>query len=261
MPNIFLSHNSKDKAIVEPIALKLAQIYGKDSVFYDSWSIQPGDGIIEQMNSGLFKCDFFLFFVSKNSLQSNMVKLEWQNALLKATKNQIKLIPVKLDDCLMPQILLQTLYIDIYGKGLEYGFKQIVDVINGQNVFREQYQTYENMRAIARKKENGLDIEIAAITYFEPISRFLILIDCNPSDISIICTSDSSRTVNRFNGIRLNNGLICNALYEEVSRGLTPGFPYRVVINRKDKKPFKCYGIMRAISDQEYHMIPFEIQE
>lgn len=74
---IFISHTAKDKAIVEPIALRLAQVYGQNNVFYDSWSIQPGDGIIDKMNEGLTNCKFFFFFVSKNSLQSNMVKLEW----------------------------------------------------------------------------------------------------------------------------------------------------------------------------------------
>ena len=50
---IFISHTAKDKTIVEPIALRLAQVYGQNNVFYDSWSIQPGDGIIDKMNEGL----------------------------------------------------------------------------------------------------------------------------------------------------------------------------------------------------------------
>lgn len=62
---IFISHTAKDKAIVEPIALRLAQVYGQNNVFYDSWSIQPGDGIIDKMNEGLTNCKFFFFFVSK----------------------------------------------------------------------------------------------------------------------------------------------------------------------------------------------------
>lgn len=39
---IFLSHNWKDKPVVEQIALRLRNIYGQNNVFYDSWSIQPG---------------------------------------------------------------------------------------------------------------------------------------------------------------------------------------------------------------------------
>jgi hypothetical protein len=42
-----------DKPVVEPIAQKLAQVYGQDNLFYDSWSVQPGDGIIDRMNQGL----------------------------------------------------------------------------------------------------------------------------------------------------------------------------------------------------------------
>ncbi len=258
MPNIFISHNRMDKAIVEPIAIRLAKIYGQDSVFYDSWSIQPGDGIIDKMNSGLFQCDYFFVFVSKNSLQSKMVQLEWQNALLKATNGLVKLVPVKLDDCLMPAILMQTLYVDIFGKGLEYGFRQIVDVINNKNVFRGEYQTYENIRAKINGKGDSLEIEIAALTYFEPMARFLILIDCRPEEVDIKSSSDSVRMTGAQSDIALNNGFKCNALFESVSRGISPGFPYRVEIHHKEKQPFQCFGIMRAISDSEYRMIPVE---
>ena len=67
---IFHSHNFKD-----------GDIFGQENVFYDSWSIQPGDGIIDKMNDGLTQCKLFFFFVSNNSLNSEMVKLEWLNAL------------------------------------------------------------------------------------------------------------------------------------------------------------------------------------
>lgn len=258
MPYIFLSHNSKDKAIVEPIAIRLARIFGQNNIFYDSWSIQPGDGIVDKMNSGLFECDYFFFFVSKNSLQSKMVKLEWQNALLKATSSMVKLVPVKLDDCLMPTILMQTLYIDIYGKGLEYGFRQIVDVINNNNVFQKEFQTYENLRAKIKAKGNSYKIEIAVMTYFEPIARFLILIDCDPNSVDINCTSDSMRITNSQTGLIMDNGFMCNALYEAVSRGIAPGFPYRVEIKHKKGDSFICFGIMRAVTDSEYRLIPCE---
>ena len=66
---IFISHNGKDKEVVAPFAHKLAEIFGIKNVFYDSWSIRPGDGIIDKMNEGLEKCKFFFFFISKNSLE------------------------------------------------------------------------------------------------------------------------------------------------------------------------------------------------
>lgn len=99
---IFLSHNSKDKMLVEPIAIRLREVFGQDKVFYDSWSIQPGDGIIDKMNEGLENCSLFYFFVSKNSMESFMVKLEWQNAVMKMSKGKAILIPVRIDDCILP---------------------------------------------------------------------------------------------------------------------------------------------------------------
>ena len=79
--NIFLSHKWKDK----PIAYRLKEVYPANSIFYDSWSIKPGDGIIDKMNEGLKKAGYFFFFISVNSLQSEMVKLEWQNAFIRKT--------------------------------------------------------------------------------------------------------------------------------------------------------------------------------
>ena len=103
---IFLSHTKVDKPLIEPIAQKLSKVFDQHNIFYDSWSIQPGDGIIDKVNEALSQCKFFFLFASKNSLSSNMVKLEWQNTLIKATRGEVKIIPVKLDDCLMPSVLL-----------------------------------------------------------------------------------------------------------------------------------------------------------
>ena len=86
---IFLSHNFKDKPVVEQVALRLKNIFGQENVFYDSWSIQPGDGIIDKMNEGLSICKYFFYFVSANSLTSAIVKMEWQNALFRAAQNVI----------------------------------------------------------------------------------------------------------------------------------------------------------------------------
>ena len=144
---IFISHNSKDKAVVEQIAIRLRDIFGQNNIFYDSWSIQPGDGIIDKMNEGLTQCKLFLFFVSKNSLSSNMVKLEWQNAIMKMTNGQTKIIPVRLDNCIMPTILLQSLYVDLFQNGLEVALRQIVDIANGRNTFSPQFSEFSNLIA------------------------------------------------------------------------------------------------------------------
>ena len=65
---IFISHNHKDKPLVDMIARQLEISFGRDNIFYDSWSIQPGDSIIGKMNEGLQQTSIFFYFLSQNSL-------------------------------------------------------------------------------------------------------------------------------------------------------------------------------------------------
>lgn len=185
---IFLSHNSKDKIIVEPIAIKLREVFGQDNVFYDSWSIQPGDGIIDKMNEGLANCSLFYFFVSKNSLESFMVKLEWQNAVMRMSNRKAKLIPVRIDDCLLPPILSQSLYIDLYTNGFDVALRQIIDMANGMNTFRPQYVSVSNIEAVLhyiRSKE--IEVEITAKYFMEPITNFAFVTPNAQNEISFSC--------------------------------------------------------------------------
>ncbi len=254
---IFISHTFKDKPIVEPIALRLSSIFGQENVFYDSWSIQPGDGIIEKMNSGLTECEFFFFFVSKNSLQSKMVSLEWENTLLKATNGDVKLIPVKLDDCLMPAILMQSLYIDIFGKGLEVGIRQMVDVIQNRNTFRPQIQTYENIRGhVSLHSESECTIAYYAEYYLEPISRYAVLVDNSVDNIDMKCLSDGMFSHRSSMNIKLNNGEVHNCIFCSVTRGTAPGFPFRIHLKTKNNERLVVCGLMHAVNEKNYQCIP-----
>lgn len=259
---IFLSHNSEDKAIIEPIAIKLSTIYGKNKVFYDSWSMQPGEGVIDKMNEGLEKCEYFFFFVSKNSLASNMVKLEWQNALYKVTQNKVKLIPVKLDDCLMPAILLQTLYIDIYGKGLDFGFRQIVDVINNKNTFISTQQTYENVRGyiLPSSNEKEINLEIRAETYVEPMSIYILLFENSKDEIDV----DSTNKIKLYRpdfkeNVNVGDKYNWNGVYFRFAEPTVPGFPIKFILKEKNGSQLKFKGIMKEIAENITRIIPLNL--
>ncbi len=105
---IFISHNSKDKHLIEPIAEELAVTFGENQVFYDSWSIKPGEGIVERMNQGIADCKVFAFFISAHSLNSAAVSLEWQAAVVKRMKGDCLFVPVLMDDSLLPPIILES---------------------------------------------------------------------------------------------------------------------------------------------------------
>ena len=253
---IFISYTHKDKELIEVIARKLDGVYVKERVFYDAWSIQPGDSIIGKMTDAITDCRFFFFFVSKNSLVSEMVKLEWEPALIKRAKEGIRFIPVKLDDCLMPQILVQTLYIDVFGQGMEVGVRQIIDVIEGRNTYRPNTGTYENIRGYVKSDGKELMIEFKAETYLEPISRFLILVDCKQEDIGYSVTNESQFGSNFLTDIVLENGIKTNAILVSVHRGTTPGFPVTVKLTPKTERPIKISGLMRAVSESQFRQIP-----
>ncbi|MDA3845643.1 MAG: toll/interleukin-1 receptor domain-containing protein [Vallitaleaceae bacterium] len=253
---IFLSHNHKDKAIVEHIAIKLTEVFSQDQIFYDSWSMQPGDGIIDKMNEGLGDCKLFLFFVSKNSLQSNMVKLEWQNALIKATRGETKIIPVKLDDCLMPPILLQSIYIDLFSNGLDVAVRQIVDVVSGRNTYQKGYQEFSNLKAYATRSDSKVTVECCAEHYLEPISHFLFVVSNSESELKFNLTSHQLANMGFNKDISMDNGKKYNAQLIAVEQSTTPGFPMVVEIEENNDSKLDLVFVMHEKKRGDWSSIP-----
>lgn len=253
---IFISHTHLDKPIVEEIALRLRDIFGQEKVFYDSWSIQPGDGIMDKMNKGLDDCEIFLFCISKNSLQSKMVTLEWQNGLMKTTRWKAKFIPIKIDDCFMPPILLQSLYIDLFGQGIEVALRQIVDVTTWKNTFQNPTQGFSNLRAYKYDENGKIIIECHAEHYLEAISSFLFLTKNTQEEMEYKCKSDSMY-LNWFNkDVRLDNWSIYNAVLAGTQRGTPPGFPFIIEFSWNNDVQIDIVWVMHEKQKWSWKMIP-----
>ncbi len=253
---IFLSHTHTDKPIVDIIAQKLAETFGREKIFYDSWSIQPGDGIIEQVNAALKNCKYFFFFVSKKSLQSKMVDIEWQNALYKSTREQIKIIPVKIDDCMMPLVLLQTMYIDIFGQGLETAARQIIDVVSGTNTYKPQLG-FQNIRAYVTQKENVLVVEFRAEVFMEPHSHYAVLVDNPIDELSYKAINETQYESNFSDETLLVNGRnVKTALLLGKQSATSPRFPFIVEVTSKNQTIINFVGAMRIISYGKYEPVP-----
>ncbi|MEN5208910.1 toll/interleukin-1 receptor domain-containing protein [Stenotrophomonas terrae] len=181
---IFLSHNYKDKPLVEAVALRLADIFGQGQVFYDSWSIRPGDGIIDEMNKGLDAPEVVFFFVSADSLQSDMVRLEWQNALYSATKGATRLVPIRVDGSEMPALLKQTCFIDMHAIGLDAAIQQIVDIAQGGGKFVPQHEKFSNLsHRIVMLDDGSLEVTISASHMLEPNPNFALVLMNEESDV------------------------------------------------------------------------------
>ena len=256
---IFLSYNHNDSELVQEIAVKIASVFGKDNVFFDSWSIKPGDGIIEMMNVGLENATHFFFFMSVNSLTSEMVKLEWQNALMLKAHKKIRFIPVKLDDCNVPIILLQNLYINLYGVGLEVALSQMIDVVSGVSQ-KISMVGYQNVRSKAKFSDDKkkLNITIYVETYFEPAAKFLVLVSNKKDEVKLKTLSESMHMGGFHENVTLNNGVTKNAFSIAIQRGLSKGFPLRMELT--SESVIELYSCMRAIDENNFTQIPLEIE-
>ena len=142
---IFISYNHEDNGVVTPIAQRLAQIFNQGSIFFDKWSLRPGDSIIEGINSGLSAAKFFVLFVTERSLQSQMVGLEWRPALMKQIKGECRFIVVRLQDVVMPTVLTDLIYIDALHSGFETTIRQIVDTVQGNQTLINQSDEVSNL--------------------------------------------------------------------------------------------------------------------
>lgn len=255
---IFISHNSKDKPFIQPIAEKLAEVFGVENVFYDSWSIQPGDSLVGKIDNGLEKCKFFLLFVSENSMNSKMVDLEWRNALLKAVKGELKLIPIRMEPVKMPSVLTDTLFIDAAGNDINGLIRQVVDVVKGRNTYKSDVvgTGFHNLIAYWKKTDKGLTVEFQAQHYMEPISKFIILVKNEENEVNVTCVGESMFGFGFHKDLKLNDGRVSNAIAVDIDRPTVPGFPTTFLLNKKTDFEIQVIQVMKAKSRNEYISIP-----
>jgi hypothetical protein len=109
--DVFLSHSSKDKPLVRPIAKLL-----KDSglrIWFDEWQIQPGDNIPAKIEEGLQGSRILVLCISANSLGSDWATLESQTFRFTDTLNRKRrFVPLRLDETEPYGSLLQFAYVD-----------------------------------------------------------------------------------------------------------------------------------------------------
>lgn len=259
MPTIFLSHNYNDKPVVEPVAIQLRNIYGQDAVFYDDWSIQPGDGVIDKMNNGLAAPDFFVFFVTENSLNSNMVRLEWQSALYQATKGEVVFIPVRVDGVPMPPIIVQNNYIDMHSHGVSAAIQQIKDRISGASEFKPKHENFSNLTfSTSGKPEEQLKVTIKASHLQESNPKFMFMLK-NSKDEVFVWIEGAPAVHSGPNGYHQIEGAgeVAGMVCAPFSGTIRPNFPLTFTITpNKDCKPVVLLGVLHETKANWFEAIP-----
>ncbi len=109
--DVFLSHSSKDKAVVRPIAERLRDDGLR--VWFDEWEIKPGDSVPAKIEEGLEHSRVLILCMSSAAFGSDWAELESGTFRFRDPLNKDRrFIPLRLDDAPIKGSLAQFLYID-----------------------------------------------------------------------------------------------------------------------------------------------------
>src|SRR5215468_8560313 len=116
MPDVFISHSSKDKEFVR----KLYTLLTGDGVdcFFDEVSIGWGDNWVRALERAIDECKFIVFVLSPDFCESKWVEVERTSSLVTDPSGlQQKLRPLLLRECRhlesFPRFLRQFQLIDV----------------------------------------------------------------------------------------------------------------------------------------------------
>lgn len=242
MAKLFISYNHKDALLVDTIARRLELEFGRNNIFYDAWSIQPGDSIVGKMNDGLADFDTFFLLLSPNSLASNMVGLEWRSALNRAVNNNLKFVVVRIADCNLPAILADMLYIDLYGEGMDGSIEKMKRVAKLENCYTalEDVQNYKIEYHIV--DITTVVFTVKAIYYAEHNPKFAFACENELTEFATQAPHEPI-TIESAETLYIENGRVLHAHSRQLQRVLKPGFPFVVELKSSDIRKLRSISI------------------
>lgn len=108
-PKAFVSHATVDQdRFVRGFAERL-QSNGVDT-WYAEWSMGPGDSLVRKILVDGLEADVFIIVLSESSVASKWVMEELDHGVVRKIENDAKLIPVLIDDVMVPGPLRATVW-------------------------------------------------------------------------------------------------------------------------------------------------------
>lgn len=127
----FISVSEIDKAVASELGEALAK-KGINPWFYE-WEIYPGDSITEKVfEEGIKTSTVFIILLSPASLNSKFVKREFNVALMKKIQQNMRIIAVRVDECDVPEGILDLRWCDLATEGIDGVAKMIADAVYGR---------------------------------------------------------------------------------------------------------------------------------
>jgi hypothetical protein len=133
-PKVFVSHASEDKnRFVTEFATKLRK-NGVDA-WLDKWEMLPGDSLVDKIfEEGLKKAEAIIIVLSKFSVDKPWVREELNASIVNKISKGVRIIPIVLDDCNVPESLISTLWEKVENlESYDNSFKKILYAIYGIN--------------------------------------------------------------------------------------------------------------------------------
>jgi hypothetical protein len=125
---VFLSYARPDEEKVTTLYQQLLQVGVKP--WMDRFDIMPGEVWQPLIEKAIKSSDFFLACISSNSAsRRGVLQKELKNALEvweKMLGDDIYFIPVRLEQCEVPETISRFQWVDLFGKN---GFKRLIDAI------------------------------------------------------------------------------------------------------------------------------------
>jgi hypothetical protein len=145
--DVFLSHSSKDKAAVRPLAERL-QADGL-KVWFDEWVLKPGDSIPAKIEEGLEHSRVLVLCMSANAFGSDWAQLEAGTFRFRDPLNkERRFIPLRLDDAPIKGSLAQFLYINWLPADRDHEYAKLLEACRHPT-------TWPAEEAALRKEETG----------------------------------------------------------------------------------------------------------
>ena len=157
--NVFFSHASEDKPVVNQVFARVVDAYPDIEGWLDTFEIKGGDDLIDKIAEGIEGADKFLIFLSEKSIGKPWVKAELKKALM-AELEEVKpefIVPVKLGAISkFPAFLESKYYIDLEGQTEEEWLNEIHVAITGK---RSAFglETEDNLQVSLERPEDVPD--------------------------------------------------------------------------------------------------------
>lgn len=174
-PKAFICHASADKERFVFGFTKKLRRKGIDA-WLDTWELSPGDSLVDKIfEDGIAQTDVMIVILSNNSVKSKWVREELGVGFLKKIEGKIRLIPITIDRCKVPECLSNVYRVEIDNlNNYDEELKSIVEAIYDRPPVSQPLGKPPKYTCELSSEIQGIDLDSVGITVFRIIYEFSI---------------------------------------------------------------------------------------